>query len=121
MIIYRLREYTWLDDRFELLERLGCGAFSDVWRARRLSDGQLVALKIPRDQELGDETLHKEPSLLRQLIDENVVQMFGWHMLAGLFVIELELIEGRTRMASRIWESPHSHTAAVSNGGGAAR
>lgn len=96
MIIFRLTEYTRLGDRFELLERLGCGTFSDVWRARRLNDGQLVALKIPRDQELGAEMLRKEPGLLRQLAHENVVRMFGWHVLAGLFVIELELIQGRT-------------------------
>jgi serine/threonine-protein kinase len=96
MIVFRLTEHTRLGDRFELVGRLGCGAFGEVWRARRLSDGQLVALKIPHDQDIGAETLRKEPALLRQLNHENVVRMFGWHMLGGLFVIELELIEGQT-------------------------
>lgn len=94
-----LTEHTRLGDRFELLGRLGCGAFGDVWRARRLSNGQLVALKIPHEQDTGAEALRKEPSLLRGLAHENLVRMLGCHLLAGVFVIELELIEGQTLAA----------------------
>jgi transcriptional regulator with GAF, ATPase, and Fis domain/serine/threonine protein kinase len=38
------------DWRFELLERAGQGATSDVWRARDRQSGTVVALKIARDQ-----------------------------------------------------------------------
>lgn len=41
-----------LDDRFEMLDKLGDGTFSNVFRARDLTTGQLVAVKIVRKYEL---------------------------------------------------------------------
>ena len=35
--------------KYEILERVGSGAYSDVYRARRLSDGLIVALKEVHD------------------------------------------------------------------------
>ncbi|MEZ0388178.1 MAG: serine/threonine protein kinase, partial [Verrucomicrobium sp.] len=39
-----------LGDRYELIESLGDGSHGWVWKAHRLSDNALVALKIPKDQ-----------------------------------------------------------------------
>jgi serine/threonine protein kinase len=35
-----------LDDRYELLERIGAGGFGEVFRARQTSTGQIVAVKL---------------------------------------------------------------------------
>lgn len=39
-----------LGDRYELLESLGDGSYGWVWRAQRLSDDAIVAVKIPKEQ-----------------------------------------------------------------------
>ncbi|KAG0493947.1 hypothetical protein HPP92_004941 [Vanilla planifolia] len=44
--IYGRSEIT---DRYEILDRIGSGAYSDVYRGRRRSDGNIVALKEVHD------------------------------------------------------------------------
>lgn len=46
--IYGRKEIT---SKYEILERIGSGAYSDVYRAHRRSDGYLVALKEIHDYE----------------------------------------------------------------------
>ncbi|MCV5631406.1 serine/threonine protein kinase, partial [Escherichia coli] len=38
-----------LGDKYLLLECLGDGSHGWVWRAERLKDGKIVAVKIPKD------------------------------------------------------------------------
>ncbi|XP_078431869.1 CDK-activating kinase 1AT [Wolffia australiana] len=40
-----------INHRYEIMERVGSGAYSDVYRARRISDGQIVALKEIHDHQ----------------------------------------------------------------------
>ena len=68
--------YEALNVRYELLEALGHGSFGDVWKARRLDDGAIIALKIPRDQELGEEMLRREPDLMRAFDHPNIVRVY---------------------------------------------
>src|SRR5262249_43028706 len=42
---------------FQLLERIGCGSFGVVWRARDTALDRIVALKIPHAGSLGSESL----------------------------------------------------------------
>lgn len=44
-----------LKERYEILGALGHGSFGVVCKARRIADDAIVALKIPKDQELGEE------------------------------------------------------------------
>ncbi|RWR73035.1 cyclin-dependent kinase F-1-like protein [Cinnamomum micranthum f. kanehirae] len=56
--------------RYEILERIGSGAYSDVYRARRLSDGLIVALKEIHDYQSAFreiealQTLHNSPNIV---------------------------------------------------------
>lgn len=83
-----------LGDKFELLEVLGKGSFGDVWKAKRLGDDTTVALKIPRDQELGEEVLRHEPDLMRAFDHPHIVRVYGCHTIGSLFIIEMEYVAG---------------------------
>lgn len=87
-------EHEILGDKFELLKLLGHGSFGDVWKARRLEDNAVVALKIPRDQELGEEVLRHEPDLMRSFDHPHIVRVYRCHTLDLLFFIEMEYVEG---------------------------
>jgi tetratricopeptide (TPR) repeat protein len=84
-----------LGGKFELLESLGRGSFGDVWKARRIDTDAVVALKIPRDQELGEEVLRREPDLMQAFDHPNIVRVYGCHTFGSYFVIEMEYVAGR--------------------------
>jgi len=83
-----------LGDKFELLEVLGKGSFGDEWKARRAADDTVVALKIPRDQELGEGVLRHEPDLMRAFDHPHIVRVYDCHTIGSLFVIEMEYVAG---------------------------
>ncbi|CAO3592135.1 unnamed protein product [Absidia cylindrospora] len=54
-------------ERFELLEKIGDGAFSNVFKARDLQTGKLVAIKVAQKQELNvKDSSHLHPSLKKR-------------------------------------------------------
>lgn len=87
-------QHEMLGNKFELLEPLGQGSFGYVWKARRLSDEAVVALKIPRDQELGEEILRREPEIMQAFNHPHIVHVHGFHTIGSLFVIEMEYVPG---------------------------
>lgn len=98
--LFKWVEGETLGDTFLLKERLGKGTYGVVGRAIRLREsnvltrGQEVAIKIPFDQDVGEEILKREPEIMRRFDHENIVKVFGYHTIAGLFVIEMELVKG---------------------------
>ena len=93
-IFFRTKKNELLGDRFRLIEEVGKGSFGEVWRAERLSDGKHVAIKIPKDQEKGEEVLRKEADIVKGIIHPNIVQVFAFHNISDLFFIEMEFIDG---------------------------
>lgn len=91
-----------LGDTFLLRDRLGRGSYGVVGKAVRLKDGsakkrgEVVALKIPFDQEIGEENLKREPEIVRHFDHENIVKVYGYHTISSIFVIEMELVEGHS-------------------------
>lgn len=65
-----------LGDRYELLECLGDGSYGWVWKAQRLSDNAIVAVKIPKAQGSSNSELAEGESLLNQQAHPNVVSIF---------------------------------------------
>lgn len=99
--------FKWVDgetlgDAFLLKERLGKGTYGVVGRAIRLQDatyahrGEEIALKVPIDQDVGEENLKREPEIIRLFNHENIVKVYGYHTIAGVFVIEMELVKGNS-------------------------
>ncbi|TKY44622.1 Cyclin-dependent kinase F-1 [Spatholobus suberectus] len=86
--------------RYEVLERVGSGAYADVYRGRRLSDGEAVALKEVHDSQ----SAAREIEALRALKgSQNVVVMheFFWREDEDA-VLVLEFL--RTDLAAVIGE-----------------
>lgn len=94
LILFRGREGELLGDRFRLVGEVGKGSFGEVWRASRLSDGAVVALKIPKDQEKGEEVLKRESDIIKDIRHPNIVRVYGYHNIGDLFFIEMEYVDG---------------------------
>jgi serine/threonine protein kinase len=65
-----------LGDRYELVECLGDGSYGWVWRAQRLSDGAIVAVKIPKAQGKKNEELAEGSPLIGQVSHPCVVDVY---------------------------------------------
>jgi WD40 repeat protein/tetratricopeptide (TPR) repeat protein len=86
--------------KFQLLERVGVGAFGAVWKARDTTLDRIVALKIPHTGLLtADEDLERflrEARAAAQLRHPGVVSVYEVVTLDGLPVIAAEFITGVT-------------------------
>lgn len=88
-----------LGDRYELVECLGDGSHGWVWKAQRLSDSAIVAVKIPKDQGSSNSELEEGALLINTPPHPNVV---GIHWMGRVpperewFVIEMEYFPSRT-------------------------
>ncbi|KAJ3339243.1 hypothetical protein HDU93_008451 [Gonapodya sp. JEL0774] len=80
-----LPEYPDLQ-RFQLLKKMGEGAFSNVYKAKDLQTNKLVAVKAVRKTELTANqacllraNVLKEVQLLRTLKHDNIIRLLGFH------------------------------------------
>lgn len=64
-----------LGDKYLLLECLGDGSHGWVWRAERLADGAIVAVKIPKDLTKDDRRLAEGKELLNIESHPNIVRI----------------------------------------------
>ena len=82
--------------RFQLLERVGLGAFGAVWRARDTELHRIVALKIPHTGLLTSkeelERFHREARAAAQLRHPNIVTVHEVVMLEGLPAIVADFV-----------------------------
>jgi serine/threonine-protein kinase len=85
--------------KYEIVKRIGAGATSRVYHARRLDDGREVALKIlqPSPTLSGEwvKRFEREAHLLEQLSHPNTVEFLDFGQEAGRWFLVMELVEGR--------------------------
>jgi serine/threonine protein kinase len=84
--------------KFQLLERVGLGAFGAVWRAKDLELDRTVALKIPHASLLTSEDdlerFHREARAAAQLRHPGIVTVHEVQTLEGLPTIVSDFIDG---------------------------
>src|SRR5690242_16556150 len=83
---------------YELLDRIGRGASGDVWRAKKIDGGSLVAVKILRE-DLADDSdslsrFRAEGELLAGQRIDGVVPVHEAVVDGGRLAIVMDLIEG---------------------------
>ena len=87
-----------LKKRYEILDRIGIGGMASVFKAKRRSDGRLVALKIPQDKFVGDsrfvKRFHREAEVLQRLNHPNIVRVFEHGSFGDTHYIAMEFLDG---------------------------
>lgn len=85
-------------DDYEILSRLGVGAFGTVWRARDLSLEREVAIKVlhPNIAQNGDAvaSFWREARLAAQLAHPAIVPIYDWDGRDGMVWYTMEIAEG---------------------------
>src|SRR5207245_4039622 len=83
--------------KFQLLERIGLGAFGAVWRARDTELDRIIALKIPHSGLLTSQTelerFHREARAAAQLRHPGIVTVYEVTTLDGLPTIVSEFLQ----------------------------
>ena len=85
---------------YTLLEKVGSGGMASVYRAKRLSDGQVVALKIPMEQYVADakfiRRFHREAEVAQRLNHKNIVSTFEHGAVGVQHYMVMEFVDGRS-------------------------
>jgi hypothetical protein len=99
-----------LEDRFEILQLLGQGSFSKVYRVRDDVEGEERALKL-FGSAAGDEAVRREIGALRKIDHPNVVKVFwagktgagDWYLITEFVDGESldEFVSGKRRLRDR--------------------
>ncbi len=99
-----------LEDRFEILQLLGQGSFSKVYRVRDDVEGEERALKL-FGSAAGDEAVRREIAALRKIDHPNVVKVFwagktgagDWYLITEFVGGESldEFVSGKRRLRDR--------------------
>ena len=89
-----------LDNRYEILEVIGTGGMAVVYKARCHRLNRMVAVKILKDDTLGDEDFrrrfHAESQAVAMLSHPNIVSVYDVSTSVMADYIVMELIEGIT-------------------------
>ena len=102
--------------QFDILEKLGTGAFGTVWKARDTRLDRLVAIKIPRQRHLEPAEVEKflrEAREAAQLRHPNIVSVFEVGREEDLVYIVCDFVEG-VSLADRLGGKPVSPRKAAS-------
>ncbi|MUL33950.1 serine/threonine-protein kinase [Priestia megaterium] len=83
-----------LGSKYVLKEYISEGTFGYVWSAINLETEELIALKIPKNQERGDHALSEGIKLIGHF-HPNLIKIYWMGRLDGVFVIEMEYFKGK--------------------------
>lgn len=97
--IFAMNEGTVLNNRYQLLEHLGRGGMSDVFRARDLMLERYVAIKVLHENYSNDEAFQKrfrqEARAAANLSHPNIVTVHDFGLDQGQLFIVMEHIPGK--------------------------
>lgn len=84
---------------YDILEEIGSGGMSRVYRARHIQSGEIVAIKAVRIENMADdfrERLQREPDVQRGAGHENIVRLVESFSLHDEFFLVMEYVDGRS-------------------------
>lgn|GEM_PF-4249165 len=103
-------------DRFSVEESIGSGGFAEVFRARDLTSGQVVALKILKENFLGNSTIverfRREVFAIASISSPHVVALHDFGISGHEVWLAMEFVEGvtlREVIADRDWNLEEIH------------
>ena len=95
-----LREGMFLADRYEVLEKIGSGGMSDVYKAKCHKLNRFVAIKVLKPEFCEDKTFvskfRAEAQSAAGLMHSNIVNVYDVGEENGIYYIIMELVEGIT-------------------------
>lgn len=90
--------FAMLDDRYELIERIGTGAMGVVFRGEDVELGRRVAIKLIEPTHAADPAFvamfRAEARALARIRHENVVQVYSFGRRESSFYLAMEYVEG---------------------------
>ena len=88
-----------LKGKYEIIGLLGKGGMASVYRARQLSVGRIVALKVIHPNLLHDEEFVRrflqEARVCSSLSHHNIIRIYDFGETGGLYYMSMELLEGQ--------------------------
>lgn len=89
-----------IGNRYEIIEKVGCGGMATVYKARDTILNRYVAVKVLRDEFTTDEEFIKrfntEAQSAARLTHPNIVSVFDVGQEYNIYYIVMELIQGKT-------------------------
>lgn len=99
-IIFMLRKGMFLADRYEIIEQIGTGGMSDVYKAKCHKLNRFVAIKVMKSEFSEDKTFvskfRAEAQSVAGFTHPNVVNVYDVGDENGIYYIVMELVEGIT-------------------------
>lgn len=92
----KMPSYSGLE-HYRLLEKMGDGAFSNVYEAISISTGQKIAVKVVRKYELNASqrtNILKEVQIMRGINHSSIVKLYSFSESPEHYFLVLELMEG---------------------------
>jgi len=87
-----------LEERYQILGKLGTGGMATVYRAKRRADGLVAALKVPQERFANEprflRRLHREAEVLKRLNHPNIVKVYEHGQAGSTHFLALELVDG---------------------------
>ncbi|MDZ7705812.1 MAG: protein kinase [Trueperaceae bacterium] len=85
---------------YEILEKVGSGGMASVYRAKRKSDKETVAIKIPMEQYVADakfiRRFHREAEVAERLDHQNIVRTYEHGSVGTKHYMVMEYVDGRS-------------------------
>jgi serine/threonine-protein kinase len=89
-----------VNERFELLERIGRGGMGTVWKARDQESGDIVALKVLHEQYADDpyfvQRFEREVEVTQRIDSPYVARTLGFGQREGRPYIVMEYVDGKS-------------------------
>jgi serine/threonine-protein kinase len=96
----QIHQGTLIDDRYQVISRVGSGGMADVYCAEDLQLGRRVAVKVLHERFAEDEEFverfRREASSAASLSHANIVSVYDRGEWGGTYYIAMEFLEGRS-------------------------